>query len=274
MTIRIPDALTVATSEKYNLSIRISPDGFSFSGAIPSVNGSLFYRNIPYDKSKDYISFLKETFFEEECLRWTYRNILIFCFTPAYLFVPDALYDDTKKQELMQHAYLSSVPQKMLSNTLAGEKEKLVFGIEKEMYAFLSRSFFNPRFFHHLSLPFNYWKKQSALSLSGQMYVLLNRKTIDICCFKNGEAVFVNSFSYHHADDVLYFIACTWRQVELNQLKDRLYLFGSPDYKPVLTDKLRNYIQYVSDMELPADAYLHDAEIMQASLDLILAVCE
>ena len=273
MAVSIPDTLTANSSERYILSIRISPDGFSFSGTIPSKSDSFFYRRIAFDKSKDYVTLLKEAFFEEECLTWAYKAVNIFCFTSDYLFVPEALYDEEKKHELMQYAFLSPT-QKSISDTLALGQGRIVYGIDQEVYEFLFRSFVNPKFFHHMALPFNTWKRQSELSFSGQMNVILNKKTIDIACFKRGEAVFLNSFEYTNSDDILYFISCTWKQIGLDQLKDRLYLFGDADYRKSLITTLKNYIHYVSEMELPADVYLRNKEIMQAPYDIMLAVCE
>jgi hypothetical protein len=273
MAVSIPDTLTANSSERYILSIRISSDGFSFSGTIPDKRNSFFYRQITFDRSKDYATSLKDAFFEEECLSWTYKKINIHCFTTNYLCIPEVFYDDNKKDEAMQYAFLA--PTEIgLSNQLLSGKNRILFSIEKEVYGFLSRSFVNPEFIHHLTYPCNTWKRQSELSFSGQTHVILNRKTIDIACSKRGELVFLNSFDYTAPDDALYFISYVWKQTEMNQLKDRLFIFGHADYKKDLIASLKNYIHYVSEMELPTDAYLRNPEIMQAPYDIILSVCE
>lgn len=273
MAVSIPDTLTANSSERYILSIRIHPDGFSFSGTIPDKRNSFFYRRIPFDHSKDYVTSLKDAFFEEECLAWPYKKVNIFCFTPNYLFIPEVFYDDDKKDVMMNYAFLA--PSDIcLSNTLISGQGRILFGLEKKVYEFLFRSFVHPEFIHHMTYPVNTWKRQSNLSFSGEMHVILNRKTIDIVCFKRGELLFLNSFAYSAPDDVLYFISYTWKQAGMDQLKDRLLIFGGADYKKDLISNLKNYIHYVSEMELPADAYLRNQEIMQAPYDIILSVCE
>lgn len=64
MTISIPDTLTTDNSEKYIVSIRLRSGGLSFSAYSPSVNESFFYRDIEFDRTKPYVSSLKECFFE------------------------------------------------------------------------------------------------------------------------------------------------------------------------------------------------------------------
>ncbi|MDD4514224.1 DUF3822 family protein [Massilibacteroides sp.] len=273
MAVSIPDTLTIETSERYILSIRITPDGFSFSGSIPSKSSSFFYKRITFERSKDYATSLKEAFFEEECLTWSYEKIKIFCFTPNYIFTPDEYYREDKKEELFQYTFFSS-SKKTLSTPIDPDSGKLLYEIDPEVYSFLSRSFINPEFIHHMALPLKNWKQQSALSFSGQMYVLLNNKTVDITCFRHGQPIFLNSFDYSTPEDILYFVSCIWKQAELDQLKDHLYIFGNADYKKDLMNNIRQYIHYVSEIELPADVYLRNPEIKQAPYDIILSVCE
>ncbi|MDD2436797.1 MAG: DUF3822 family protein [Massilibacteroides sp.] len=273
MAIRIPDTLTINTSERYILSIRMNPDGFSFSVSIPSKSNSFFYQEIEFDHSKTYIESLKEAFFSEEFLSWNYKKIYIFCFTPTYVCIPENLFDTDKRGKIIEYAFLST-PSKSLVNVLIPDKEKLIFEIVPEIYEFLCRSFIHPEFLHHMTLPLRYWEKQNLLALNKQMHVLIHKRTIDIACYKQEKRLFLNSFQYQHVDDILYYIAYSWKQSGLDQFKDRLFLFGEMKDKQTLMSRLRHYIHFVSDMELPADAYLRNAELKQASFEIILSVCE
>lgn len=273
MAISIPDTLTVNTSERYILSIRIISDGLSFSGYVPGKSNSFFIRHISFDRSKDYISSLKEAFFEVDCFSWSYKRINIFCFTPTYLFIPEELDDDGRKADILTYAYLAPEP-KSLTNVLEEKGGKTIFGLDQEVYEFLCRSFINPRFIHHLTPALNFWRKQSKLSFPSLMYLLLNNRTMDIVCFKRGELTFINSFQYTHLNDVLYYISYAWKQNGLDQQQDHLFLFGEKKERDELIRLLKTYIQHVSEMEFPADVYLYNAEIMQAPYDIILSVCE
>ncbi len=273
MAVSIPDTLTANSSERYILSIRITPDGFSFSGTIPDKRNSFFYRQLTFDRSKDYATSLKEAFFEEECLAWSYKKVRIFCFTPNYIVIPDPFYDAEKKDELMKYAFFNPMDIQ-LSNELKAKKGHLIFGIQKDVYEFLTRSFVKPEFIHHMTYPCNHWKVQNELAFSEHMNVILNKKTIDLACFKHGELIQINSYDYTSPDDVLYLITCAWQQAGLSQLKDRLCIFGNWDYKKDLISKLRLYIHYVSEMELPTDIYFSNPDIQKAPYDLILSICE
>jgi len=274
MTVSFPDTFTIDTSEKYILSIRLSPDGLSFSGNIPMEENSFFFRKISFDRSKPYISSLKEFFFEQECFSWVYKKVNILCFTSQYSLVPEVFYDENKKKELLSTTFLNP-EEKILDNILLYEQGRIVFSINQEVYGFLCRSFINAEFIHHLAPVLNLWKKQNQASLSGQMYVLLNRRTIDVSCYNKGELIFLNSFEYSSPDDIFYFLACVWTQTGLNQLEDTVFVFGNQDHHKSIMDNLRVYVQNVEIMDFPPGFHLLSNEAAQASYDLIsLSICE
>jgi len=273
MTVSFPDAFSIDTSEKYILSIRLLPGGLSFSCSMPMVGNSFFFREIVFDHSKTYLLSLKEFFFENEFMSWQYKKVNILCFTSHYMLVPTDLYDVSRKQELIQSTFLK--PETMcLDNTLS-KQGHIVFSIERDVYEFLCRSFVSPSFLHHLTPVLALWNKQQRKPLNGQMFALLNRKTIDVACLNKGELLFLNSFEYSKHNDVLYLLACVWKQVGLDQLKDELSIFGNPDDCNSLMTDLRVYIQNVKAMDMPLEFYLLGEEANKASFDIIsLSLCE
>lgn len=274
MTISIPDTLTADNSEKYILSIRLRSDGLSFSGYSPSESESFFYRNVEFDRTKPYIASLKEFFFEHEFLTYAYKRTNLVCVSPQYTLVPEEVFSDRQKSDLLSFTFLSP-ESKCMNNLLARESAEVVFGIDEEVYEFCSRSLINPAFIHHITPQLVLWKQQSRVLIPRQLYVVLHRKMMDVVCYAQGNLLFANTFEYDKPDDILYYILYVWKQVGMDQEKDQLHLYGGVSLRNNITLTLRNYIQYISPAEIPSDAYLLGAEIVQAPLDLIaLSVCE
>ena len=73
MAINLSDKLTADHSENYIMSIRLRSGGLSFSAYSPSVNESFFYRDVEFDRTRPYVSSLKECFFENDFLTWFYK---------------------------------------------------------------------------------------------------------------------------------------------------------------------------------------------------------
>ncbi|RHU22083.1 MULTISPECIES: DUF3822 family protein [unclassified Parabacteroides] len=274
MAISIPDTLTADNSGKYIMSIRLRSDGLSFSGYSPSESESFFYRNIEFDRTKPYISSLKEFFFEHEFLTYSYKRTNLVYVSPQYTVVPEEVFTEKQKTDLLSFTF-SAPENKCLHNPLAREAAEVVFGMEEEVYEFCSRSLINPAFVHHITPQLVLWKQQSRALIPRQMYVVIHRKMMDVVCFAQGKLLFVNTFGYDKPDDILYYILYVWKQVGMDQEKDQLHIYGGVSLRNSMTTTLRNYIQYISPAEIPSDAYLLGAEVVQAPLDLIaLSVCE
>lgn len=256
------------------MSIRLRSGGLSFSAYSPSVNERFFYRDLEFDRTKPYVSSLKECFFENDCLTWSYKRVNVVCVTSQYTLVPDDVFQEKERAGLLAFAF-SSPEGRCLDNELKDEQARLLFGVDEEVYEFCSRSLVNPRFIHHLSPLLSLWKRQSRARLPRQLYVVLHRRRMDVACYAQGTLLFVNSFEYEQTDDILYYILYVWKQVGMDQQKDQLRLFGDAALRSEITETLRNYLQYIDPLEIPSEAYLMGPEVLQAPLDLIaLSLCE
>lgn len=274
MIISISDKLTVDNSANYIMSIRLRPDGFSFSAHDPSRNETFFYRTVDFERAKPYLSSLKEVFFENDFFSYLYKQIRVISVSSGYTLVPEAFYGDKQKTELLSFAF-SSTGMRCLNNPWPDEPAQVVFGMDEEVYEFCSRSLLNPRFFHHTVAQLCLWKKQSRLLLPRQMYVILHAKFMDVACFAQGKLLFANSFDFERPDDILYYLLYIWKQTGFDQQRDQLKIGGEPALRATITKTLRTYLQYIDPLEIPSEAYLLGAEVVQAPLDLIaLSICE
>ena len=274
MAINLSDKLTADHSENYIMSIRLRSGGLSFSAYSPSVSESFFYRDVEFDRTRPYISSLKECFFENDFLTWFYRQVNVVCVTSQYTLVPAAVFQEKQKAELLAFTF-SSPEGRCLSNELKDEQAELVFGVDEDVYEFCSRSLVNPRFVHHVGPLLSLWKKQSRARLPRQLYVVLHRRRMDVACYAQGNLLFVNSFEYEHTDDILYYILYVWKQAGLDQEKDQLLLAGKSSSRMRVLERLRTYLRHVKPVEIPSEAYLLGTDVTKAPMDLIsLLICE
>ncbi len=225
MTISIPDTLTTDNSEKYIVSIRLRSGGLSFSGYDPSAGGSFFYRETEFDRAVSFISSLKEFFFAHEFLTWTYKRINVICVSPEYSLVPDNYWGDGKEGHLLDFCF-STLELHCLTDILKEQQAKLVFGVDEEVYEFCSRSLLHPFFSHYMTSPLTLWTKESSASLPRQMYVVIERKRMDVACYAQGKLLFVNSYPIDQSDDIVYYILYVWKQAGLDQEKGPVVFSG------------------------------------------------
>ena len=274
MTIRIPDTLTTDNSEKYIVSIRLRSGGLSFSGYDPSLGGSFFYRETEFDRAVSFISSLKEFFFAHEFLTWTYKRVNVICAFPEYSLVPDNYWGHGEERRLLDFNFSTSELY-CLTDTLKEQQAKLVFGVDEAVYEFCSRSLLHPFFSHCMTYPLILWTRESRASLSRQMYVVVERKRMDVVCCAQGKLLFVNSYPIDQSDDIVYYILYVWKQAGLDQEMDQLHFVGESFLRMRVLERLRAYLRHVKPVEIPSEAYLLGTDVAKAPMDLIsLLICE
>lgn len=274
MIISVPDTLTADNSEKYIVSIRLRPDGFSFSGHIPADSSRFFYRETMFDTGMSYVAALKETFFTHEFLTWNYKKFYIVDTTTAYTLVPDESFDEKRKEEWLAWN-LSVSGLHCLHNPFPGEQAQLIFGMNAEVYEFCSRTLLNPFFVHSLALKQALWRKQNQLAQSRQMYLVVHAAHVDIACHAEGKLIFLNSFRIQQPEDILYYALYVWQQTGMNQVKDFLYIEAEDELPAGVKSTFQTYLQNVCPAPVPSEAYLAGLPGRRIPTDLIsLVLCE
>lgn len=275
MTISIPDTLTIDNSEKYIVSIRLRPGGFSFSGYIPSVTDSFFYSEIEVDRTLPYISVLKEIFFSSEFLTWSYKAVYVVNVTSRYTLIPEGVFSDEQKPNVLSFNFSDS-SSCCQSNELKGAGMELLFDMDEEVYEFCNRTLGNPIFIHHLSPSLNVWREQSRSSGSKSLYaVLSSSKILDLVCFDCGKLLFANSFTIEKMEDVIYYILYVWQQQKLAPCDDQFFIAGEVALCNNLENVLRKYLRNIRPIPVPSEAYLIGMNVGMAPVDIIsLLVCE
>ncbi|MCC8198761.1 MAG: DUF3822 family protein [Tannerellaceae bacterium] len=270
MTISLPDKLTIDQSEKYILSIRLRPDGLSFSAYNPLVADSFLYRDIVFEKELPYLSSLQECFFNNEFFSWTYKKTnLIFVDVP-YVLTPIPFLAE-KDRELYLSFIHSIQGGRTVSNPLVNQDACLVFETDRQLYEFCSRSLINPEPFHALTPLITLCEK---VKKGKSMYVFLRKETMDMVCFESGKLSFLNTFSYKHLNDVLYYVLYNWQQTHMDQLTDPIYIAGELVIQQESMKAFSTYLHQVHPVDIPSEAYLQGGEIVQAPMDLIaLSIC-
>ena len=274
MAISIPEHLHTGNAENYKMSIRLCSDGLSFSGYNPSESGSFFYGEATYDRSKSYIAWLKDLFFENDFFNYPFAAIHVLYLSSRYTLVPNVVLKD-KEEEAFLSFTLSGSTQKGIRNAVRGEEMTVVFDMPEDIYEFCARSLLNPTFVHHLVPFLSVWKKRSAQSIPKHMYVYIHGADLDIICYDQGRLLFANSFPFQDTTDIIYFILYAWRQNGMDQKKDLLLLDAPKLLRSELQQILSSFIFKMESIGIPTEFYLLGSGTDRAPLDLLyLSICE
>jgi hypothetical protein len=256
MRIRVPDTLTADNSEKYEVSIRLWPDGLSFSGYIPHVPDSFFSEKVLFDDDVNLAQSLKNIFFDNPSFSFMYKSLYVICVSEKYTLVPDNVYTEKGKDLLFSFCHQKRETGRVLIQQVEDLQSTLLFEVDNEAYEFMMRSLVMPRFIHYLSPLMLSWQKNSFSHFPKQIYSYIHDGILDIVCFEHGDMLFANSFSFEKDNDIIYFIMYTCRQLGVNQVDDSLYFCGDDTMCNSVMSVIKEYISHADYMpSLNTDVY-------------------
>lgn len=260
-------------SKEYILSIRLMPDGFSFSTHNVLVEDSFTYREIHFGSTSNYLAALEESIHQTEELLLPYRLVEIIVASSRFTLIPSELYHEKTAADWYSFT-VTPKQEKILTDRLEHTGALNVYGIEEDVYAFLNRTFSTPRFHHHQSILCEYFAIKSKMGNSDKMICQPRHGMIDILCFSKGRLRLANTVEYRHLNDAVYYILSVWSNLKMNQATDTLHLTGDQKQISDLTSLLNPYIGSISPVVFPTQMFNLGKESLDAPFDIIaLPLC-
>jgi len=267
----IPDKLTADYSEKYKVSIRLMPDGLSFWGYIPFDKDSFFMETFLFDSDRATVDSLKNIFFTNPCLSFAYQSFYVIDSYGKYTLVSDHVFLEKEKDRLFSFCHLKDKSLKVLLQPLLALDMSLLFGMDKDMYAFLLRSLINPVFIHSLSPLIKAWYNKSLMVFPKLMHVVINEHAIDVLCVEQGNLLFVNSYNYDNTNDIIYYIMYICKQTGFDQIEDNLTISGNKTCCRSVLSIVNQYVRKTNYLKPTLNGY-QVAVDQDLTLDMIALI--
>ena len=262
MSLRVPDSLTASNSEGYRTSVRLWPGGLSFSGGIPSDEGSFFCEETEVDVARSPLQTLRDLFREHPFLSYPYAAVRIITSEPNYTIVPEAIYEDEAKERLYRFTFATPV-ETVVAQPLRELESVLLFGLRRDMHDFIAQTLPSAHWEHTLASLLIGWHERSLRALHAHMYAVVQDRTMDVACFDRGALRFVNRFEVENHDDMMYYLLYVWKQLELDQRNDTLTLSAVASVAFDLKEQLQTYLR---DIRVEAIQTLYRADDRAATV--------
>ena len=189
--------------------------------------------------------------------------------TTHFTFVPEELESCEENRRPYYDYCFAGHTDEVVENHLTLNHAYLLFGIEHELYTFLCRTFANPTILHPLTPLCEYFFLHSRNGNEAKAYLHLREERCDLIVYKQGRLLLGNTFDFNTADDVAYFTLLAWKQLSLDQTRDRLYLAGEKSLRQPLTALLQTYIKNVLPYPFPSQLFRLGKETIDAPFELI-----
>lgn len=246
------------------MSVRLWPGGLSFSGGIPSDEGSFFCEETEVDVTRPYLQTLRDLFREHPFLSYPYAAVRIVTSEPNYTLVPEAIYEDEAKERLYRFTFATPV-ETVAVQPMSALESVLLFGLRRDMHEFITQTQPTAHWEHALASLLLRWHERSLRALHAHMYAVVQDRTMDVACFDRGTLRFVNRFEVENHDDIMYYLLYVWKQLSLNQRNDSLTLSAVTSVAFDLKEKLQTYLK---DVRVEAIQELYRADDRAATVGL------
>ena len=219
-----------------NMTIRFTPDGFSFTDA-------------PFtevDPGPDYLSRIQQQLLQALPESAMGQDLDCELLTTRVIALPPEV-NDADQAALMYHTTVSQseAEEQVILQSIElsqGQCVNLCFGIDRSLYLFLLRNFGELTIRHELS---DFLVEASAKAAGRCLVVHCTAQTLMLAYFDHSHLGLVNVYRTCQAENRSYYVMNTWQQLGLDQRDDNLLVLGTGNEALQVRASLHRYIKHV-----------------------------
>ena len=259
-----------ACTTKHILSIRLMPGGFSFSIHNPSDAADFFFAQIKKESKQSMMQCMEEALEQYPNLCYPFDKIFIIVAGERFVQMPTLLATDMATSEAAYKCALSEVEE--VEEILTNERESIltIFGLNRQLYYFLKRTFQACHFVHHTHLLCHYFEHRAKLGNFDKEICLIHEQAIDVLVFKHGKLHLVNHLMSAQPNDMAYYVLAIWQQTHLLKERDYLQYHSSTEQGPLVINQVTPYLKQVTPLVIPQDSIAFATQHPDAPFDLIV----
>jgi len=268
----LPNKIDLGCSEKYILSIRIKADSFMFSITDPENDANYCFRETELAVDQTLLENIQRIVFDFNFLTQHFRETNVVFVSSEYEIIPRH-YDVSKKREAMyQFSHTENeedISKILMSSENVDQQTVTLYPMNKALYEFLSRSLYNPVFYHHSQLLMKcFYDKSGVVDAANRMYLYFHEKQMDVFCFSGQKLMHAIGFQEGTERENLYYALKMWESVAFDQHNDQVFIAGRCDRE--IASCLKEYIRHVAAYSLPSEVFLWNGDASKAPLDLLM----
>ncbi len=270
----LPENIDLAHSEKYTLSIRLTPNGFSFCIFSPADPTIFHFQETNFSKNLPLIENIKKTFFEVNFFTQPFRKVVVNVVTPYYTSVPITFFDKTKISEI----YAFNIHQKaghVLSNYIEEISNHILFDLNDEVYSFLVRNLWNPVFAAQPTTLTRYFAKYKPESENEIRYFVdFHDEMVSGIAFKGNKLLTANSYDNCNRFEALYFVVNICEKLSFDQNSDKIFFSGNTEANKESVETLKKLIKNAEQIQFQPKHDVSPDQLSSIPTDILIQLCE
>ncbi|MDR0421988.1 MAG: DUF3822 family protein [Proteiniphilum sp.] len=268
----LPENIDLAYSERYNLSIRLSPNGFSFCIHSPEDPSVFHFQETGLGSVFSYTDSIKKLIFDHGFFSHTFNRLTVTVVSSLYTLVPDAYFERGRIEEIFRFNF-HDTEGFVLTDAVSDRGFRILFNVDEEVYSFLSRNLWNPVFRHHSSLLTHLFGTYGGDERGRCCFADFHDGYVTTVCFSGERLLSVNTFQATDPHEATYFIASVWEKLDFDQSVDRLFLSGEIDSRRSVVDLFEKLIRRVERVVVTPVVTLTEVQNKSLATDMLAVLC-
>ena len=242
------DLLNKDRTENYKLSIRLSPDGFSFCTLDEHKNKYLSlesYSIKPPRSNEEYIGLLNDIIESANFLKQRFKSVHLLYENNHFTLIPDSLFNPEKKELYLHFNHEIDPSDKIAYNKLINLDAFNIYTMPASVNQWIKQTFPDAIVTHSISvLVEGILLNFKNANLEKTVFIQVRPTSFDVLYVKNNKVVFLNSFNYRTNEDFVYFLMYVLEQLQLNPEYITLQLIGGISEQSALYILISKYVKY------------------------------
>ena len=212
------ETLDINSTENYELSVQLSPDGFAFTILDTIRNKYILLRSgEPEDNKYFSADRMSEIITKDDFLTRRYRKVNVVMPSPKFTIVPAPLFDPGKKEDYFSFNLNRDENDVIIANKIADPDAYAVFSVTRSLLGVASH--FWPSIFpvHHTK-PLMHQLAYLSRSIDGfYIHVHIEKEFFNILVYEHRALKFSNTFSYRNITDILYYVLNVYKTMGISR---------------------------------------------------------
>ncbi|WP_329905153.1 DUF3822 family protein [Porphyromonas pogonae] len=226
--------LSVQTAELYNMSIRLLPDGLTFTLSLASDGEVSYAAFLPAESGhQSYEAAIKELFFRHSMLCLPYKSVSVYYQPVCSVAIPEELYSQGRVAQWLDAVFdpatcnLSKGDLIDLIYPLKSEGKILAFYYYRDLVNFLKRTLLVVHAVPYFIPSLENIRIESRVTQGKKLCLYLRPERIDYLLVDQGKTVYTNSFILtsgalpaESIDEIIFYTFTLWRSLSLDSQVD------------------------------------------------------
>lgn len=251
----VDPGLNYLFTNNYDLSIRILPDGFSYTVfdtlkdkfiSIEEFASPSSQNLLQAFGSNEYTQWLDQIIKQYYLLKEEFNKVTILTGGNKYTLMPAPLFDPAQTKKYLAFNHPLSENDALLYDLIKSPESCLIYALPVSLKEWITKNYPGARSFHVCgSLIRNFQMQARGENHITRILANIQADTLEVIIFKGADFHFCNSFRYITQTDLLYYLLFVLEQLKINTELSPLFLSGSIGNDNGLIKLLKKYIRNV-----------------------------